>query len=645
MTTSRVNESLLAFALAAMSEGSVITDARRATIYSNKAFTEMTGYEHSEIVGLNCRFLQGPGTSPAELLRMREALDAAEAFQGTLLNYRKDGTSFWNQLSITPLKDAAGALTHFVSVQRDVTDIIQEREQPPHTAGHDQLTNLPNRRALLHHLQGEFNDNANAGSIIALGLIDLTQLRLVNDEHGYSSGDAVLRQFAARVSAVLRRGDYLARLGGDEFVIVITDLSPVEPERALGSILERIHTAVEEPFVIDGGVSLSVGMSMGVALFPSDGVGMKDLLRTADAALYRVKNSHSAGLWWELAQRVDAVSMNSVAESMGAVSASGELVMFMQPIVDLHTGRVHQVEALARIRKPDGSIEPPERFLPYCSREQLVEVFKEGLDQSLAWVSQWENDGIEMNVSVNISPELLTSPDSITWVQDALARHSVPAHRLSLELLESQELDLAASDHTVAELVRLGVKIHLDDLSSGYGTLKRITDVPFDVIKIDRQVFDRAKTRPLQLLAVLAAITWLGSDSEFAVVVEGIEDRERLEASVVLGAQFGQGYLFARPMPPEDIAQWVSQFTMPFRMSEITTPFGALAYHWSHSRESGPTHPSRESCPLTEFFAHAGQEIAAVHDELHTSAGRNSQSSAALTSWLVEQVQRSGTGD
>jgi diguanylate cyclase (GGDEF)-like protein/PAS domain S-box-containing protein len=642
---SQVTESLLAHALEAVSEGSLISDADRNIIYSNAAFTEITGYEQSDIMGAsNVRFLQGANTSPEELQRMRTTLDAAEVYRGTILNYRKDGTPFWNNLSIAPLKDDSGKVTNFVSVQRDVTDIVAERQKLSHRATHDQLTGLPNREALRRHLRSEFSNAAEDGSVVALGMIDLDDFKLVNDEHGHHSGDAILIQFAIRVSELLRRGDYVARLGGDEFVVVISDLSPIDPTAEVVRMLERIHTAVEKPFDVDGGASVSVGMSMGIARFPSDGVVVRDLLRSADAALYRVKGTHGGGPWWEAARPEDADSADSVAESMGAVSASGNLVMFMQPIVDLRTGFVSQVEALARIRKPDGGIELPDSFLPYCSKEQLVELFKEGLDQSLAWASRWESDGVELNVSVNIPAELLNTPDSADWVRDALARHSLQAHRLSLELLETQELDLAASDRTIAELARLGVKIHLDDLSSGFSTLKRITDIPFDVIKIDRRIFDRAHTRPLQVLTVLAAITKLGSESGYGVVVEGIEDRERLEVSAVLGAQFGQGYLFARPMPPEDVAQWVAHFTMPYRDSELTTPLGALAYHWAHSRESGPTHPSRAACPLTGYFSHAGPHIATLHDSLHSAAGTKSPASAAITAWLVERVQHHEAG-
>jgi diguanylate cyclase (GGDEF)-like protein/PAS domain S-box-containing protein len=639
MTGTEVTESLLALALETVSEGSLITNSDRKTIYANAAFTQITGYEKSEILGTNCRILQGADTSLEEVQRMRSALVAGDPFEGTVLNYRKDGTSFWNHLTITPLKDAAGAITNFVSVQRDVTDIVQERQSLSHEASHDLLTGLPNREGLRQYLRTEFASAAESGNLVAVGIVDLDHFKVVNDVHGHLSGDSVLTQFADRVRTMVRRGDFVARLGGDEFVVVISGLAPEAPMAELAGILERIHVAVESPFEVDDGASVSVGMRMGVAFFPSDGVAGPDLLRTAEASLYRVKRAEGRTHWWESARPQDVVGSEGTTESPEADGPLGELVMFMQPIIDLQTGLVTDVEALARIRRPDGVIESPDSFLPYYTRKQLVEVFKEGLDQALMWASKWESDGVELNVSVNISPELLAEPESASWVQLALVRHRMDAHRLSLELLETQDLDVAASEQTVAELVRLGVKIHLDDLSSGFGALKRITDVPFDVIKIDHRIFESSHIRPLQVLTVLAAITKLGSDGGYGVVVEGIEDRERLEVSSVLGASSGQGYLFARPMAPEDVADWVANFTMPYRDGQLRTSLGALAYHWLHNGSGGVTHPSLDACPLTRYFADYGSEIEGLHESLHSVDGAGNPTSAAITSWLVEQIQ------
>jgi diguanylate cyclase (GGDEF)-like protein/PAS domain S-box-containing protein len=628
----QVPESLLALALGNVSEGSLITDAAQNTIYVNLAFTEITGYSQTEIIGRNCRILQGFETSMTELQKLRDALGAGHAYQGTLLNYRKDGTPFWNQVTITPLKDASGAVTNFVGSMRDVTDMVEEREKLSHDASHDQLTGLPNREAMRRHMRVELAEAAEDGSTVAICMIDLDGFKLVNDDYGHLSGDLVLIEFAKRMGDLLRRSDYIARLGGDEFVLVVGDLPPGDPLPELQRILGRIHTAIESPFEVEGRALVSIGMSMGVAFFPADGAVGRDLLRLADAALYRAKESPSAAHWWEAAGPQDI--------PVAAEALPGELLMYMQPIVDLRSGAVRQVEALARVRRSDGVIETPDVFLPTYTRGQLLQVFRDGLDQALDWTSRWEREGVVLNVSVNIPPEILSTPESAIWVRDALQRHRMEPHRLGLELLETQEIDLAASDQAVSELVQLGVKIHLDDLSSGFSTLKRITELPFDVIKIDRRFFDQLTSRPLQVLTLLAAITKLGEDFGYGVVVEGIEDMERLEISAVLGAGAGQGFLFAAPMPPDRIRDWVLDFRSPYRPGVLTTTLGALAYHWTHTSGNGPEHPAYDDCPLTPFFVGSSEE--SLHDAVHA---KDPVAGQELTDALLARVTGAAGSD
>lgn len=620
-----VSESLLALALGAVSEGTVITDAACRAIYTNAAFTTITGYTREEALGRDCGFLQGDGTSREEAALMRAAIGSGTRYEGTILNYRKDGSPFWNHLVITPLTDALGRVTNYVGVQRDISEQVEEREKLSHEASHDQLTGLPNREALRRHVRTEFAEAVEDGSVVAIAMIDLDGFKNVNDDYGHHAGDLVLAEFARRMQSVLRHGDYVARLGGDEFAVVLADLSPSGTLDQLQGILARLHTVVETPFPITGPATVSVGMSMGVALFPQHAETGPDLMRLADAALYRAKNSPSIAHWWELAGPQDV--------PVAAEALPGDVIMYMQPVVDLATGRVRQVEALARLRRPDGRLESPDTFLPHVSPGQLVQLFREGLEQALGWLARWDRAGIELNVSVNVPPELLTSPESATWVRDALQRHRMEPHRLGLELLETQELDLAASDQAVSELVQLGVKIHMDDLSSGFSTLKRITELPFDVIKIDRRFFDQLESRPLQVLTLLAAITKLGEDIGYEVVVEGIENMQRLEMSAVLGAVAGQGYLFSPPMPPEDLASWVTGFITPYHPGTITTAVGALAYHWTHTSGNGPEHPSQELCPLTAFFE--DDPLERLHDSLHAGDPVAGQE---LTSALVSRV-------
>ncbi len=648
-----VTETLLAKALESVSEGSLITDADRNTIYSNTAFTDITGYRADEIIGTNCRFLQGPQTSADDVQLIRDALNAGEVFQGTILNYRKDGSTFWNHLTITPIRDDAGDVTHFVSVQRDVTDIVEERERLSYDASHDALTGLPNRDGTRRLLRQALSHAAERGDVVAVGLLDLDSFKAINDTEGHPAGDAVLIEFGQRIRSVLRRNDQVTRAGGDEFVVILPDLDPERALQQVNEIAQRIRTEIVRPIVLDDGTEVTVTASMGVAFYPRDGLDSRALYEAADAGLYLVKERRGDDDWWSTATPVHVESDGGEAaaivepptadlDSMAGAPAhhvDGRLTMHMQPIVDLATGAVTQFEALARIQRPDGSLMLPDEFLPRYSTDELREVFWIGIHQALEWVARWRAQGLDLSVSVNVPPEIFASPDSVQLVIDALELRGVEPSRLSLELLETREVDLSVSDEAIDELVRLGVKLHLDDISSGYSTLKRVTELPFDVIKIDRHIFDSVHSRALHVLTVLAAITKLGRDFGYGVTVEGIESTERLEVSSALGAHFGQGYLLSPPMPAEQVAEWMSSFTLPADPRSVTTRLGALAYHWSRSRTDGPQHPPLGQCPLTTYFSTADHEGGELHERAHSPGADGAAASMSLLSLLVDEVR------
>ena len=651
--TTLVTEVLLAKALETVSEGSLITDADRKTIYSNAAFTDITGYRADEIIGTNCRFLQGPDTSADDVQAIRDALDTGQVFQGTILNYRKDGSTFWNHLTITPLHNDVGEVTNFVSVQRDVTDIVQERERLSYEASHDALTGLPNRDGTRRLLRQALAHAAERGDVVAVGMLDLDNFKAINDTYGHPAGDTVLIEFARRVREVLRRNDHVTRAGGDEFVVILPDLDTGRAEGQVEEIARRVRAEIVRPIVLDDNREVTVTASMGVAFYPRDGIDSRALYTAADAGLYIVKERRGDDDWWSPATpfsiepTVDesaepAPREAPVPDSMSGAPAhhvDGRLTMFMQPIVDLQTGVVTQLEALARIERADGSLMLPDEFLPHYSTDELREVFWIGIHQSLEWVARWQELGLDVSVSVNVPPEIFSSPDSVQLVVDALELRSVDPSRLSLELLETREIDLSVSDDAIDELVRLGVKLHLDDISSGYSTLKRVTELPFDAIKIDRHIFESVHNRALHVLTVLAAIIKLGHDFGYGVTVEGIENLERLEVSTALGAHCGQGYLFSPPMPADDVAEWISGFTLPGKPGAVTTPLGALAYHWSRSRTDGPQHPPLSECPLTQYLStneHAGTEL---HEASHAPGAGGAAASMSLLSLLTDAVK------
>ncbi|MDE2255211.1 MAG: EAL domain-containing protein [Betaproteobacteria bacterium] len=294
-----IPDALLAQALNAMSEASLITDAQQLVLHANAAFTEVTGYAAEEIVGHDCRLLQGPQTDPDTVRQIRQALEQGKTFRGEILNYRKNGSPFWNALTITPMLDASAQVTHFVSVQRDVTQQRMLRDQLHHQAWHDPLTGLPNRLGLSQHVGDAIARAKRSHTALAMGMIDLDDFKSVNDNWGHLAGDALLRELARRLQSRLRATDFLARLGGDELVIVLEGLDVGRTTDELTALAHRLHAAVESAFDVTPGQSAEVDMRMGVALYPSHGDEPDHLLRLADAALYQAKaHKHDGSRWW-----------------------------------------------------------------------------------------------------------------------------------------------------------------------------------------------------------------------------------------------------------------------------------------------------------------------------------------------------------
>ena len=660
-----VPRELLNRAFAATSEISLITDAEQNILHASRSFNAITGYSEDEVLGRNCRILQGPGTAPEAAGAIRDALARGQNFQGDILNYRKDGSPFWNALKITPLLDEAGQVTHFVSVQRDINARMALQEQLRFQATHDPLTGLPNRAALDAHLLRVLDTVGGARQAPAVGLIDLDGFKEVNNVYGHAAGDAILKDWAARMQARLQPGEFLARMGGDEFVLVIGDAPETEATQTLAAALRRLGRSIEPPFEA-AGEEISVAMSAGLVLSPRDGSDMRTLLRNADAALKLAKaRDGGPSAWWQLAKGTagntpaagsppaapaftagNTHGADGGGESMALYRErlfAGGLEMFMQPVVDLRDGSVYLFESLARLQLEDGSHVPPAAFVPYLGPAEIDRLFRQGLDQVLAQLAEWNALGLSANVSVNLAPSTLLDPDCPRFIEETLVRHGIAPQRLVLELLETETIGWDMLSGTLNRLVELGVGLAMDDLGAGHSSLKRLTKLPFTAVKIDRDMLTGLHTSPLETLSLIATLVQIGRDFDMAVVAEGLEDLGMTEAVAVLGAQYGQGYHLGRPMPAADAPGWTVDFESPIVPGRIRTALGALAFHWKFLRLGSPHPDTVQACPFTGYLEFLGEQRGDVdrwHAQQHLAAS-SSGASQIIVDWLIRQI-RSG---
>ncbi|WP_406077862.1 putative bifunctional diguanylate cyclase/phosphodiesterase [Micromonospora sp. NBC_00858] len=442
------------------------------------------------------------------------------------------------------LRTFASALCTAVRNAQAYAELARVADEHAYAAAHDALTGLANRRHLLD--QGTEHLSArHADGVTALVLIDLNHFKEVNDTLGHAAGDQVLVQVAERLRGAAQGGDLVARLGGDEFAVLLRGLpAPAVAAHRAEALLATLH----EPFELDG-MRISVEASGGISAAPASG-GMAELLRRADVAMYQAKRA---------GQRISTYAPTRDTADLGRLTLGGDLpravadhefVVNFQPIVDLGTGEVTSVEALARWHHPTHGMIDPLRFLEAVERSGLLPAFAEAiLDQALIAAASWRDAGFDVPVAVNVSPRSLLDARFPGSVLARLRAHDLPPDRLVLELTETLTLSqLDVVDRVLSRLREEGVRLALDDFGTGYSSLSLLSRIPVHELKIDRS-FVTTMESSAEAAAVIRSTLDLGRSLDLDVVAEGVESEPQRRALWELGCAAGQGHLFARPMP------------------------------------------------------------------------------------------------
>ena len=950
----------------------------RRIVSANRRFAHMLGYESPEaLIGLSTRIMYPDAAEFDRVHRLYpRLLRDGHVHAMDVRIHRRDGAEVLCDVAAGAIGHGSERTTVWTFV--DVTERARLQRKLTHDALHDTLSGLPNRRALEDYLPRSLARAQRRNRAVAVGVVDLDDFKPVNDTFGHEAGDELLREFARRMTALMRKSDMLVRLGGDEFVLILEDLEPSGLRAHIERLSRRLRRAVETPFVIGQGQEASVGMTLGIAVFPRDGGDTDALLRQADAALYQLKaHKIDRPSWWQLGvqsepdsdenadgfevygaaadaflnrygatlreaiprfidqlleelagepartgvlrslgegelQRLarsyaehlgrivsagassEALSLRAgkigqiqaltgiepaqliapmgmlrriamehaisarisastryrllrlledrlqddlqgqlrgasrtagayfqsltseteplpgmpwrdalaglidpvgaapgilacvvlrpdmfdkfeieaaagpladkLAATMGAAELSislhdlrqhacgliahawhthevqgsadlqrderlvrwhalasaasvrsavaipvapnpgrcsmvivllgaypnqfeapwmrqfirglqsrashtwrtarapssslviskrmaqlyrgrlldGGLHMYLQPVVDLHTGACVKAEALARLHLEDGRVLSPAQFLPILGEAELDRLFRDGLEQILAQVRQWDEQGTRVDVGINLPPTSLLSPACPRWVESALSRHGIEPSRLTLELLETQDVDFQIHVAAVRSLKDLGVRLAMDDLGAGYSSLQRLAQLPFDVIKLDQSLTLNMRRDPLQTLSLVRSIVRLAAELGRLLVVEAVEDLGVIEAVLECGARYGQGYGIARPMPSSTLLAWKRNFRLAARSGEIRTFLGMLA---RCSRLSQPTlHEAHRvgDDAVSRFLAGRGlsdSELARWYAQATVAGRLDSVGEADWMGWLVQQVR------
>ncbi len=538
-------------------EGIMITDTDHAILAVNPAFTEITGYADDEVVGKNPNLLSSGRQSPAFYLKLWETLRQEGKWRGEIWNRRKSGDIYPELLSISVVRDGEGRATHYVGVFSDISAQKHAEQQLSFLAHHDPLTGLPNRVLFGDRLTHAIHRAAREGAQLAVMFIDLDRFKDVNDTLGHHLGDQLLQSVARQFQQSIRAGDTLARLGGDEFALLVEDVSgtldAVFVARKLLEIFARPFALAEN--------EIHISTSIGIGFYPADGQEAHELIKNADAAMYRAKAKGRNGYACYAREMTEYAAERLRLEAALRRSIDNrELRVYFQPQVDLASGALLGAEALVRWLHPDLGLVPPARFVPLAEETGFIAALGEWvLRETCSKASAWRALGYDLpGVSVNLSIKQFERGNVVNLVADILAETGLPARCLEMEITESFIAKAEDALRFVEGLRVLGVHLSVDDFGTGYSSLAYLKRLPLQTLKIDKSFVMDVGRDPNNEAIVRTIITLAGSLG-LTVVAEGVETAEQAAFLLREGCRVGQGYYYSPPLPEEEfVARWLS---------------------------------------------------------------------------------------
>ncbi|MGQ3054396.1 MAG: EAL domain-containing protein [Roseateles sp.] len=545
--------------------GIVIADAsdpRLPLIYANPAFERITGYGRGEALGRNCRFLQGGERDQAELQTLRQALARAEPVSVVLQNVRRDGTPFWNELSVSPVRNAAGEVTHFLGIQVDITERRRHEQEMLRRATHDALTGLPNRTLLIDRIHESLAAAARHGQVAAVLLIALDHFKELNDSLGHAVGDQLILEIVGRLQGSLREGDVLARLSGDTLMVLAPGLSSAHEAMPLADKLVR---EVSQLYAI-AEQTLYCGCRIGVAVAQGSDTDAGQLIQQAGMAAHYARSfgRNSVHVYsGDLVQHVN--DRFEIRARLQTAIAHREFELHYQPQMDLRRERISGVEALLRWNHPEQGQISPLRFIPIAEETgQIVAIGEWVMEQACSQHRRWLDAGLlDCPIAVNVSGVQFLGDGFVNMVAAVLKRTGLPPHRLELELTESVTMETDGNTHDMLHRLRaLGVALSIDDFGTGFSSLGYLKRLPIDKIKIDRS-FVKDITHDSDDAAIALGVIAMAHHLRLRVVAEGVETAAQLAFLKRHLCDEIQGYYLSRPLPANELESYLRNFRPP----------------------------------------------------------------------------------
>jgi len=538
------------------------TNEAATTLYISPQVEQVLGYSCDEWTQNGELWVQilHPDDRALALAENGRHNETGEPFRLEYRMFAKDGSVVWVRDEATLVRDEWGTPLHSVGVMLDITDRKRAEEHAASGAYHDELTGLASRAMFEELLALSIERAERHESAVAVIMVDIDDFRLVNDSLGHAQGDEMLRMVAERLREATRETDLVARRGGDRFLLLLSDLprEAGELEAAMirvESVAQRAQEAMSAPFDL-AGTELYTSVSLGISVYPQDAHDGAALVRNAEAAMYEAKKGGSGSAGYVISSRgaFDSAAKLQFVTRLRKAVESQRWTLYYQPVIELATGKMTGVEALIRWIEPDGTMVPPGEFIPLAEELGLIEHIGDWVVRELVYqVNAWRELDIDLEVGFNLSPRQFWQPDLAERILSRIRGGGIDPGRIVVEVTESSAmLDPDRAQDILLELRAGGLSIAIDDFGTGYSSLSRLREMPVRVLKIDRSFVSAVDEDP-QAASIVSAFIQLARGLGMTTLAEGIETEGELAFLKEHGCELGQGFLFSKPVPPEEI--------------------------------------------------------------------------------------------
>ncbi|RRJ82644.1 putative bifunctional diguanylate cyclase/phosphodiesterase [Aestuariirhabdus litorea] len=509
----------------------------------NPAFTEITGLSRQEVIGTPYHALISGGIFALSISEIKRLTAEGNSWSGEVYIRHRQKADFPAWLTITSVSGLEPGNECIVYVFQDISSKKQAERQLQKLAHFDTLTGLSNRRFFEDRIEFELKSARREMRSFGLLFIDLDEFKVVNDTLGHAAGDQLLKEVAQRFSSRIRDTDTLARLGGDEFTVIACGAS----DEGLAQLAVELIELAQQPVILSN-QEFEVGASIGIARYPDDGESVSELVKHADTAMYQAKSLgrrcysfYSRELDHQLQQR------QLMKTRIQLAVRNHEFQLYFQPKVDLESLRIYGAEGLIRWFAGDGTLIPPDEFIPLAEESNLIQqIDRWVVEQAVITLEQWSTTHPDLELSINLSGRQLHDASLVDHIKALLLQHPIDPRKLQLEITESAVIgDLEGSVANLNALKALGCQLAMDDFGTGYSSLSYLKRLPVDTLKIDRE-FIRHMHQSEEDGSIVEVILLLAHTLDLKVVAEGIENEEQLSYLSKAGCQYGQGYLFAK---------------------------------------------------------------------------------------------------